>query len=198
MRGDDRRPRPAPPARQGHGLGDGRVLDAAAGHRRADRPRVGQGPDRRADARDPAPHRALVAWRGGPGPARRADDHRRLRRPAGRWRDPDRVDHRRLRRAGRGAHHVRHGAPPEGQGRGDLGRDRQRRAVARPRLLGGLARRRRLQRRRHGCRRVRRAAGDGRGAAVRPGCGEHLLDLADGGLARLFEAQAAVLATVRR
>ena len=112
MRGDDRRPRPAAPPRQGHRLGHRRVLDAAAGDRRADRPRVGQGQDRRPDPRDPAPHRALAARRRRPDPARRADDHRRLRRPPGRRRDADRVDHRRLRRAGRGAHHLRHGAPP--------------------------------------------------------------------------------------
>ena len=41
--------------------------------------------------------------------------------------------------------------------------------VPRPRLLGGLAGRRRLQRRRHRRRRLRRAAGHGRGQAVRPG-----------------------------
>ena len=52
VRGDDRRPRPAPPARQGHGLGHRRVLDAAARHGRADatasRPRAGSaaGPTR--------------------------------------------------------------------------------------------------------------------------------------------------------
>ena len=54
MRRDDRGSRPAAPPRQGHRLGDGRVLDAAAGHGREDGPRVGQGSDRRADARDPA------------------------------------------------------------------------------------------------------------------------------------------------
>ncbi len=43
------------------------------------------------------------------------------------------------------------------------------RVAARPRLLGGLARRRRLQRRRHRRRGVRRAPGHGRGQAVRPG-----------------------------
>ena len=52
VRGDDRGPRPAPPARQGHGLGHRRVLDAAAGDRGADasasRPRAGSaaGPTR--------------------------------------------------------------------------------------------------------------------------------------------------------
>ena len=101
VRGDDRRPRPAASSRQGHRLGHRRVLDAAAGHRRAHRPRIGQGPDRRADARDPAPHRAVAARRRRPRPARRADDHGRLRRPPGRRRDADGVDHRRLRGARR-------------------------------------------------------------------------------------------------
>ena len=39
VRGHDRRPRPAAPPRQGHRLGDRRVLDAAAGDRRANRSR---------------------------------------------------------------------------------------------------------------------------------------------------------------
>ena len=99
MRRDDRGPRPAPPARQGHGLGHRRVLDAAARDRRADPARVGQGPDRRPDPRDPAPDRPLAARRRRPGQARRADGHRRLRRAPGRRRHPHRVDHRRLRRA---------------------------------------------------------------------------------------------------
>ena len=46
MRGDDHRSRPAAPPGQGHGLGDRRVLDAAARDRRAHRPRVGEGADR--------------------------------------------------------------------------------------------------------------------------------------------------------
>ena len=200
VRGHDRRSRPAPPSRQGDRLGHRRVLDAAAGHRRTDRPRVGQGPDRRPDARDPAPHRALVAWRRRPGPARRADDHRRLRRPPGRRRDADRVDHRRLRRARRGAHHVRHGAPPAS---GKVA------AVS-------------VGHRRTGCRcststtpRIRAPTSTSTSSAPTPGRTSScrapprasrstgppptgLLDLADSGLARLFEAQAAVLATVRR
>ena len=89
------------------------------------RPRVGQGPDRRPDPRDPAPHRPLAARRRRPRQARRADRDRRLRRAPGRRRDADGVDHRRLRRAGRGAHHVRHGAPADAAGRGDLGRHRR-------------------------------------------------------------------------
>ena len=92
---------------------------------RTDRESV-QGPDRRADARDPAAHRALAARRRRPDPARRADDHGRLRRAPGRRRHADRVDHRRLRRARRGAHHVRDGAAPRREGRGGLGRDRRR------------------------------------------------------------------------
>ena len=114
VRRDHRRPRPAAPARQGHRLGHSRVFDAPAGHRRAHRPRVGQGSDRRPDARDPAAHRALAARRGRSGSARRADDHGRLRRAAGRRRDPHGVDHRWLRGSRRCADHVRHGAPPGG------------------------------------------------------------------------------------
>ena len=48
-------------------------------------------------------------------------------------------------------------------------RARRRPAAARPRLLRGLPGGRRLQRRRHRRRHVRRAAGHGRGQAVRPG-----------------------------
>ena len=59
----------------------GDLRDAAAGDRRAVRARVGQGQDRRADARDPAPRRAVAAWRRRHGQARRADGDRRLRRP---------------------------------------------------------------------------------------------------------------------
>ena len=129
VRGHGRRPRPAPSPRQGDRLGHRRVLDAAARHRRAHRPRVGEGPDRRPDARDPAPHRALAARRRRPHPAGRALDHRRLRRAPGRRRDAHRVDHRRLRRARRGAHHLRHGPPSRGQGGRGLGGPRGRRAA---------------------------------------------------------------------
>ena len=47
-------------------------------------------------------------------------------------------------------------------------RHRRRHAAARPRLLGGLARRGRLQRRRHRQRHLRRGPGHGRGQALRP------------------------------
>ena len=71
--------------------------------------------------------------------------------------------------------------------------------AARPRLLGGLARRGRLQRRRHGRRHVRRAPGHGRGQAVRPGrAGRACSTSPTSGLERLFAAQAEALATVRR
>ena len=48
----------------------------------------------------------------------------------------------------------------------------ERAAVPRPRLLRGFPRRRRLQRGRHRCGGLRRAAGNGRGQAVRPGRGD--------------------------
>ena len=86
VRGHDRGPRPAPPARQGERLGHRRVLHAAALHRRADDARGDRRQGRRPDARDPAPHRPLAAGRRGPGAPRRADGHGRLRRPPGRRR----------------------------------------------------------------------------------------------------------------
>ena len=103
--------------------------------------------------------------------ARRAHDHRRLRRPPGRRRHALRLDHRRLRGARRRAHGRRDGAVPRRQGRRRVGRDRPRRADARPRLLGGLARRGRHERRGHGLGHVHRAPGHRRGPAVRPGPG---------------------------
>ena len=65
------------------------------------------------------------------------------------------------------APHLRHGALPDRTGCGSHGRDSRRPALPRPGLLRGLARRRRLQRGRHRRRRLRRAAGHGRGQAVR-------------------------------
>ena len=132
-------------------------------------------------------------------PARRADDHRRLRRPPGRRRHAHRLDHRRVRRAGRRAHHVRHGAAPARQGRGRLGRDR--RTASRcststtPRTrtpTSTSTSSARTPARTSSCRARPRASR----STGRPPTG--LLDLADSGLARLFEAQAAILATVRR
>jgi len=46
------------------------------------------------------------------GQARRADDHPGLRRDQRRWGHAHRLDHRRLGRPGRGPHNVRHGALP--------------------------------------------------------------------------------------
>ena len=91
------------------------------------RSRIGEGPDRRPDPRDPAPHRPLAARGRRPDAPRRADDHRRLRRAPGRRRHADRVDHRWLRRAGDGAHHLWHGAAADVQGRRRVGRHRRRR-----------------------------------------------------------------------
>ena len=164
---------------------------------RTDRESV-EGPDRRPDPRDPAPHRALAARRRRPDPARRADDHRRLRRPPGRRRHPHGVDHRRLRRARGGAHHLRHGAPPRRQGRRGLGRARRRRAAARPRLLARTRAPRststwsaRTPAPTSSCRAPPRASrSTGR---RRTACSTWPTP----GLARLFAAQAAVLATVR-
>ena len=98
-----------------------------------------------------------------------------------------------------GAHHLRHGAPPR--------RPRSRRSRSASstacRMLDldyseDFARGRRLQRRRHRCR-APTSSSRARPKASRSTERRRtaLLDLADSGLARLFEAQAAVLATVR-
>ena len=66
---------------------------------------------------------------------------------------------------------LRTSGPGAGRGRpggGGQRRPRRRRRIARPRLLGGLARRGRLQRRGHRRRHLRRGAGHGRGQALRP------------------------------
>ena len=78
-------------------------------------------------------------------------------------------------------------------------RDHRRPQDARPRLLRGLARRGRLQRRRHR-RRRRTSSSRARPRASRSTARalDELLDLANAGLGRLFEAQTAALATVRR
>ena len=112
VRGHDRGPRPAAPPGQGHGLGHRHLRDAAAGDGRALRARVREGQDRRTDARDPAPGRAVAARRRGPVAARGADGDRRLRRHRRRRRDAHGVDHRRLRRPRGRADHLRHGPPP--------------------------------------------------------------------------------------
>ena len=62
--------------------------------------RSGEGPARRAHARDPAPDRARAARGRRHGEARRAHGDRRLRRDRRRRRDADGVDHRRVGRAG--------------------------------------------------------------------------------------------------
>ena len=133
------------------------------------------------------------------GEARRADDHRRLRRAPGRRRHALRLDHRRLRRARRGAHGRGPRADARRQGRGGLGRRRRRDRHARPRLLRGLARRGRHERRRRPTpARTSRSRAPPRACRSIGPASTRLLDLADAGLARLFEAQAAALATVRR
>ena len=87
--------------RQGQGLGHGGVRDAAPRHQQPQRPRERQGQDRRAHARDLAPHRPGAARRRRHQGARREHDRDRLRRAAGRRRHPHRGDHRRVRRARR-------------------------------------------------------------------------------------------------
>ena len=143
--------------------------------------------------------RAVAARRRGPRPARRADDHRRLRCAAGRRRDPHRVDHRRLRRPRGGAHHrtawsvtwwPRSRPSRSGLVNGlpylDLDYSEDSRADVDLNVVGTDA----------GA--YIELQGTAEGKPFDRAAANGLLDLADGGLARLFEAQAAVLATVRR
>ena len=78
---------------------------------RADGSRVGQGPHRRPHARDLPPDRAQPARRHRHQGARREHHRHRLRRAAGRRRNPHRRHHRRVRRAGR-----RHRVGPRASG----------------------------------------------------------------------------------
>ena len=199
VRGDDRRSRPAAPARQGHRLGHRRVLDAAAGDRRADRPRVGQGPDRRPDPRDPAAHRALAARRRRPGQARRADDHVDcdvLQADGGTRTASITGGYVALAAAlityGMERHLV-------SQGRGGLGRDRRRACrcstSTTPRTRAPTSTSTSSAPTPAPTSSSRAPPRASRSTGPPP---NGLLDLADAGLARLFEAQAAILATVRR
>ena len=187
-----------PPHLRGKGTGwvtaEYCMLPRATAERTAARGR--QGPDRRPDARDPAARRPLAARRRGPRQARRADGHGRLRRPPGRRRDAD------ARRS------------PAGTSRSPsalitFGMERQlgaRSAAVSVGIVDGrpcsTSTTRRTRTRRwtstssartpaptSSCRARPRAA-------VRPGRRGRLLDLADTGLAQLFEAQAQAIATV--
>ncbi len=199
VRRDHRGPGPAASSRQGDRLGDRRVFDAPAGHRRAQPTRVGQGPDRRPHPRDPAARRPLAARRRRPGQARRTDGHRRLRRAPGRRRHPDGVDHRRLRRPRRGAHHVRHGTDAwstaiaavsvgivDGVPLLDLDYPEDSRADVDFNVVGTDA----------GT--YVEVQGTAEGQPFDRAAMNGLLDLAQLGLDQLFEAQAAAVATVKR
>ena len=109
--------------------------------------------------------RAMRARRRLPG-ARRAHALARLRRAAGRRRHALRRDLRRVRRGEARARPLRPLARVRRLGRRGLGRRRRRRAAARPRLLRGLERRHRHERRHDRRRPADRGAGDG-GAAIR-------------------------------
>ena len=171
VRGHDRRPRPAPPARQGHGLGHGRVLDAAAGDRGADA--TAKSAKGRIGGRTHEIQRLIGRSLRGVvdltklGERTITVDCDVLQADGGTRTASITGGYVALAAA---LHHVRHGP------RRWSARSRPCRvgivdgvAAARPRLLGGLARRGRLQRRRHRRRGVRRAPGHGRGQAVRPG-----------------------------
>ena len=151
-----------------------------------------------ADPRDPAADRAVAAGRRRPQPARRADDRDRLRRAPGRRRDADGVDHRRLRRAGRGDDHVRHGPPPrgkvaavsvgivDGESLLDLDYGEDSRADVDFNVVGTDA----------GT--FVEVQGTAEGKPFDRAGMDGLIDLASAGLQQLFAAQAEVLATVRR
>ncbi len=96
VHGFDRRGRAALDARQRQGLGHRRVLDAARIVGRANRPGSGARQAERAHGRDPAPDRSRAARRVRHDDARRTTGDRRLRRVAGRRRDPHGEHLRRL------------------------------------------------------------------------------------------------------
>ena len=150
----------APPLRPR--LDDRRVLAAARVDRRAHRARGGARQAGRADGRDPAADRPRAAGGRRLRGARRADGLARLRRAPGRRRHALRGDLRRVRRGAPRARPLRALEGAHRLGRGRLGRRRRRRAAARPRLLGGLDRRGRHERRHDRRRPPRRGAGDGR------------------------------------
>ena len=199
VRGHDRGPRAAAPSRQGHRLGDRRVLDAAAGHGRTHRPRIGEGPDRRPNPRDPAADRSFAARRvdlarlgertitvdcdvlqadGGTRTASITGGYVALAaatRSRTAWSACSSARWRPSRSASSTAPRYL-----------DLDYSEDSRAEVDFNVVGTDAGD------------VRRAAGHGRGQALRSGGANELLDLADAGLARLFEAQTEVLATVRR
>ena len=131
--------------------------------------RVGQGPARRPDPRDPAPRRAArcAAWSTSAKLGERTItiDCDVLQADGGTRTASITGGYVALAAALRD---VRHGALPPRTRCGGQRRHRQRSRLPRPRLLRGFARGGRLQRGRHGRRHVRRAAGHGRGQAVRP------------------------------
>ncbi|CAA9577651.1 MAG: Ribonuclease PH, partial [uncultured Thermomicrobiales bacterium] len=174
LRGERRGEGAALDARQGPRLGDRRVRDAATGHQGADTTGGDAGTAGGAHGRDPAADRAVAAGGHRPRGAGRAADRRRLRRAPGRCRHALRGDHRRLCRAGAGVPEAARRAPTEARPpprrrRGRQRRGRPRGAAARPRLLGGWRRGRRLQRRDDRRPGVRRAPGDRRAQPLHPG-----------------------------
>ena len=116
-------------SRDGQGMGDRRVFDAARIDHRALAARGEPRPPRRADPGDPTIDRSLASSGDRSRQARGADDHGRLRRAAGRRRHSDGGDHRWIHRPrARPARAVerkpRARRHPARHGGGGLGRDR--------------------------------------------------------------------------
>ena len=188
--------------RMGSGLGwvtaEYGMLPASTGERK--QRDVTQGPGRRAHRRDPAADRPLAARRRRLLRAGRELDLPRLRRAAGRRRHAQRrrspaPTSRSRWRASKlvAAGHDR-ALPADRLGRGDLLRDRRRRAAARPRLPRGLTGRGRRQRRHDRRGRAGRGAGDRRAHAAEPRPSRRAAGARRGGIARLRVLQDAAIA----
>src|ERR1700737_1754159 len=92
-----------PPWLKGQGArrGPGRIRQAAPGPPGAPPPRGVRRQAKRPHRRNPAPDRPLLARDARPRGTRRTPDYGRLRRAAGRWRHPHRLDHWRMGGSGR-------------------------------------------------------------------------------------------------
>ncbi|CAA9252326.1 MAG: Ribonuclease PH, partial [uncultured Actinomycetospora sp.] len=174
VRGQRHRGGPAVAPGQRSRVAHRRVRDAALGDAHAQRPRVGQGPGRRAHPRD-QPAGGPGAARGDRPPRARGEHHpARLRRPAGRRRHAHRGHHRCLRGPRRrGDLAARPQAPRRPAAavvldRRGVGGGRRRPGAPRPALRGGLPRRGGHERRRHRHRHARRGAGNRRGRHLHP------------------------------
>ncbi|CAA9515433.1 MAG: Ribonuclease PH, partial [uncultured Sphingomonas sp.] len=160
----------AVPARQGPGLGHGRVRHAAPRHPHPRRARGGQGQAVGPHPGNPAADRALAAGRDGPRQARRAADRARLRRDPGRRGHAHGGDLRRMGGAAAGGGRAEAGRRPDPHaGGGGVVRLPRGHGGAGPGLCRGFNRGERRQLRADRRRRDRRGATDRRGRDVRRG-----------------------------